>query len=76
LHMFKLIRDLAASEYSGYWNTEIIHGSGSPAAEVLAMYRETDLDACKALVTRALEGRDAIAPPHTATTASALRSTG
>ena len=67
--MFKLIRDLAASEYSGYWNTEIIHGSGSPAAEVLAMYRETDLDACKALVTRALKGRDAIAPPRKATTA-------
>ena len=30
LRVFKLIRDLAASEYSGYWNTEIIHGSGSP----------------------------------------------
>ena len=54
LRVFKLIRDLAASEYSGYWNTEIIHGSGSPAAEVLAMYRETDLDHCKAIVARAL----------------------
>ena len=73
LRVFKLIRDLAASEYSGYWNTEIIHGSGSPAAEVLAMYRETDLDACKALVMRALEGRDAIAPPGTATTAKVQR---
>ena len=67
LRVFKLIRDLAASEYSGYWNTEIIHGSGSPAAEVLAMYRETDLDACKALVARALQGRDAIAPAATTT---------
>jgi 4-hydroxybutyryl-CoA dehydratase/vinylacetyl-CoA-Delta-isomerase len=62
MRVFKLIRDLAASEYSGYWNTEIIHGSGSPAAEVLAMYRETDLEACKALVARALTGRAAIAP--------------
>jgi aromatic ring hydroxylase len=62
IRVFKLIRDLAASEYSGYWNTEIIHGSGSPAAEVLAMYRETDLESCKALVERALGGRAAIAP--------------
>ncbi len=62
MRVFKLIRDLAASEYSGYWNTEIIHGSGSPAAEVLAMYRETDLESCKALVERALGGRAAIAP--------------
>ena len=63
LKVFKLIRDLAASEYSGYWNTEIIHGSGSPAAEVLAMYRETDLGAYKRLVERALTGRAAIMPP-------------
>ncbi len=34
--LLKFIRDIAASEYSGYWNTEIIHGSGSPAAEMLA----------------------------------------
>jgi 4-hydroxybutyryl-CoA dehydratase/vinylacetyl-CoA-Delta-isomerase len=63
LRVLKLIRDLAASEYSGYWNTEIIHGSGSPAAEVLAMYRETDLDAYKGLVERALKGRAAVSPP-------------
>ena len=54
--MFKLIRDLAASEYSGYWNTEIIHGSGSPAAEMLAMYREADLDHCKAIVDARAHG--------------------
>ena len=66
IRVFKLIRDLAASEYSGYWNTEIIHGSGSPAAEVLAMYRETDLEACKALVARALTGRAAILGTPTA----------
>jgi hypothetical protein len=63
LKVFKLIRDLAASEYSGYWNTEIIHGSGSPAAEILAMYRETDLGACERLVERAHSGREAILPP-------------
>lgn len=62
LRVLKLIRDLAASEYSGYWNTEIIHGSGSPAAEVLAMYRETDLERYKGLVDRALTGRDAVVP--------------
>lgn len=66
LRVFKLIRDLAASEYSGYWNTEIIHGSGSPAAEILAMYREADLDHCKAIVERALSGRAAVAAPATA----------
>jgi 4-hydroxybutyryl-CoA dehydratase / vinylacetyl-CoA-Delta-isomerase len=60
--VFKLIRDLAASEYCGYWNTEILHGSGSPAAEVLAMYRETDLERYKQLVERALTGRAAIMP--------------
>ena len=50
----KLIRDLVASEYGGYWYTEIIHGSGSPAAEMIQMYREHDLDACKALALDAL----------------------
>ena len=65
--MMKLIRDLVASEYGGYWYTEIIHGSGSPEAEKLQMYREHDLDACKALVARALQGRDAIAPAATTT---------
>jgi 4-hydroxybutyryl-CoA dehydratase/vinylacetyl-CoA-Delta-isomerase len=60
LKLMKFIRDIAASEYSGYWNTEIIHGSGSPAAEMLQIYREHDLDACKALVERAMTGRAAI----------------
>ena len=32
LRVMKLIRDLVASEYGGYWYTEIIHGSGSPEA--------------------------------------------
>jgi aromatic ring hydroxylase len=60
IKMFKLVRDLAASEYSGYWNTEILHGSGSPAAEILAMYRETDMEHYKHLADRAVTGRAAI----------------
>ena len=63
LRVMKLIRDLVASEYGGYWYTEIIHGSGSPEAEKLQMYREHDLDACKALATLALEGSAAIEVP-------------
>ena len=49
LRVMKLIRDLVASEYGGYWYTEIIHGSGSPEAEKLQMYREHDLDYCVGL---------------------------
>jgi 4-hydroxybutyryl-CoA dehydratase/vinylacetyl-CoA-Delta-isomerase len=43
IRLFRLIRDLTASEYAGWWDVEIIHGSGSPAAEWLQMYREYDL---------------------------------
>jgi len=43
IRLFRFIRDLAASEYAGWWDVEIIHGSGSPAAEWLQMYREYDL---------------------------------
>jgi aromatic ring hydroxylase len=60
LRLLKFIRDIAASEYSGYWNAEIIHGSGSPAAEMLQIYREHDLDRCKELVERAMTGKAAI----------------
>jgi 4-hydroxybutyryl-CoA dehydratase / vinylacetyl-CoA-Delta-isomerase len=60
LSLLKFIRDIAASEYSGYWNAEIIHGSGSPAAEMLQLYREHDLDRCKELVQRAMTGKAAI----------------
>lgn len=60
IKMFKLIRDLAASEYSGYWNTEILHGSGSPAAEILAIFRETDMDYYTHLADRATTGKAAI----------------
>jgi aromatic ring hydroxylase len=58
--MMKLIRDLVASEYGGYWYTEIIHGSGSPAAEKIQMYREHDLDYCRGLAQDALQGRAAV----------------
>jgi 4-hydroxybutyryl-CoA dehydratase/vinylacetyl-CoA-Delta-isomerase len=60
LKLMKFIRDIAASEYSGYWNVEIIHGSGSPAAEMLQLYREHDLDRCVELVERAMTGKAAI----------------
>jgi 4-hydroxybutyryl-CoA dehydratase/vinylacetyl-CoA-Delta-isomerase len=60
LRVMKLIRDLAASEYGGYWYTEIIHGSGSPAAEKIQMFREHDLDYCKDLALNALRGRAAV----------------
>jgi 4-hydroxybutyryl-CoA dehydratase / vinylacetyl-CoA-Delta-isomerase len=62
LAVMKLIRDLAASEYGGYWYVEIIHGSGSPAAEKIQMYREHDLDNCLALARHALRGRAAVEP--------------
>ena len=60
LRLLKFIRDIAASEYSGYWNTEIIHGSGSPAAEMLQIYREHDIGRCIELVERAMTGKAAI----------------
>src|SRR5262245_51234994 len=69
LRVMKLIRDLAASEYGGYWYTEIIHGSGSPAAEKIQMYREHDLEYCKGLARTALLGRAAVEGPVEVTTA-------
>jgi 4-hydroxybutyryl-CoA dehydratase/vinylacetyl-CoA-Delta-isomerase len=60
LRVMKLIRDLVASEYGGYWYTEIIHGSGSPAAEKIQMFREHDLDHCRELARLALKGRAAV----------------
>ncbi len=64
LAVMKLIRDMVASEYGGYWYTEIVHGSGSPAAEMIQMYREHDLDACKGLAIEALRGRAAVEEPR------------
>ncbi|HEY6780632.1 MAG TPA: 4-hydroxyphenylacetate 3-hydroxylase N-terminal domain-containing protein [Thermoleophilaceae bacterium] len=63
LAVMKLIRDLVASEYGGYWYTEIVHGSGSPAAEMIQMYREHDLAACRGLATEALRGRASVEEP-------------
>ena len=52
IRVFRFIRDLGASEYAGWWDVEIIHGSGSPAAEWLQMYREYDLAGAAAHVER------------------------
>ena len=53
--LFNFIGDLCSSEYAGWWYSEIIHGSGSPAAERLQMYREFDLESAKRLVKRVIE---------------------
>jgi aromatic ring hydroxylase len=50
IRLFHFIGDLCSSEYAGWWYNEIIHGSGSPAAERLQMYREFDLESTKRLV--------------------------
>jgi 4-hydroxybutyryl-CoA dehydratase/vinylacetyl-CoA-Delta-isomerase len=44
MRVLRFIRDLAASNYAGWWYVEMIHGSGSPAAERIQMYREYDLE--------------------------------
>jgi 4-hydroxybutyryl-CoA dehydratase/vinylacetyl-CoA-Delta-isomerase len=48
--LFHFIGDLCSSEYAGWWYNEIIHGSGSPAAERVQMYREFNLESTKQLV--------------------------
>jgi len=50
IKLFHFIGDLCSSEYAGWWYNEIIHGSGSPAAERVQMYREFDLESTKQLV--------------------------
>ena len=57
MRLFRFIRDLTASEYAGWWDVEIIHGSGSPAAEWLQMYREYDLDRAAKHVDGMVTGR-------------------
>jgi 4-hydroxybutyryl-CoA dehydratase / vinylacetyl-CoA-Delta-isomerase len=56
IRLFRFIRDLTASEYAGWWDVEIIHGSGSPAAEWLQIYREYDLAGAAAHVERLARG--------------------
>ena len=56
VQMLRFIKDLVASEYAAWWYVEIIHGSGSPAAEWLQMYREYDLDSATELA-KSLAGR-------------------
>jgi aromatic ring hydroxylase len=53
--LFNFIGDLCSSEYAGWWYSEIIHGSGSPAAERLQMYREFDLESAKRLVKKVID---------------------
>jgi 4-hydroxybutyryl-CoA dehydratase/vinylacetyl-CoA-Delta-isomerase len=50
IKLFHFIGDLCSSEYAGWWYNEIIHGSGSPSAERVQMYREFDLESTKQLV--------------------------
>jgi 4-hydroxybutyryl-CoA dehydratase/vinylacetyl-CoA-Delta-isomerase len=50
IKLLHFIGDLCSSEYAGWWYNEIIHGSGSPAAERVQMYREFDIDSTKRLV--------------------------
>ncbi len=56
IRMLRFIKDLVASEYAAWWYVEIIHGSGSPAAEWLQMYREYDLDSRAKLADRMATG--------------------
>ena len=55
IKLLNFIGDLCSSEYAGWWYSEIIHGSGSPAAERLQMYREFDLESTKGLVKKLIE---------------------
>ena len=57
IRLLRFIRDLTASEYAGWWDVEIIHGSGSPAAEWLQMYREYDLGGAARHVERLAGGQ-------------------
>ncbi len=45
---------------AGPWPIVVIHGSGSPAAEKIQMFREHDTEACVELARAALTGRAAI----------------
>lgn len=54
LRLFHLIRDLTASDFGGYNYVVTLHGEGSLAAQMLATYREYDLERCRDLVRRAL----------------------
>jgi aromatic ring hydroxylase len=54
LRLFHLIRDLTASDFGGYNYVVTLHGEGSLAAQLLATYREYDVERCKDLARRAL----------------------
>jgi aromatic ring hydroxylase len=55
LALMHLIRDLTASDFGGYNLVVTLHGEGSMEAQLLAAYRDADLDRHKALALRAIE---------------------
>ncbi|MBI3968767.1 MAG: 4-hydroxybutyryl-CoA dehydratase [Chloroflexi bacterium] len=54
LRLFHLIRDLTASEFGGYNLVVTLHGEGPLQAQLIATYREYDLERPKELVRQAL----------------------
>jgi aromatic ring hydroxylase len=49
LRIFNLIRDLTASNFGGYNEILAIHAEGSLEAQKITIYRDYDLERCKAL---------------------------
>lgn len=55
LALMHLIRDLTASDFGGYNLVVTLHGEGSMEAQLLAAYRESEIDLYKRLALRAIE---------------------
>lgn len=55
LALMHLIRDLTASDFGGYNLVVTLHGEGSLEAQLLATYRDAELDHYKALALRAMQ---------------------
>jgi len=55
LALMHLVRDLTASDFGGYNLVVTLHGEGSLEAQLLAAYREADLERHKGLALRAME---------------------
>lgn len=53
--LMHLIRDLTASEFGGYNFIVTLHGEGSMEAQLLAAYREADVERLKAFALRVLD---------------------
>jgi 4-hydroxybutyryl-CoA dehydratase/vinylacetyl-CoA-Delta-isomerase len=54
LRIFNLIRDLTASNFGGYNEILAIHAEGSLEAQKITVYRDYDLERCKALAREAV----------------------